>query len=57
MKSTIRIKQNSKNAHSMNVTNSVLSQIYRSPCTKTGSQLAIGVTGYNNDSGIVVIYK
>ena len=28
-----------------------------SPCSKTGSQLAIGVTGYNNDSGIIVIYK
>lgn len=35
MKSTIRIKQNNKNAHSMSVTNSVLSQIYRSPCTKS----------------------
>lgn len=35
MKSTTNIKQNNKNSHSMSLTNSVLSQIYRSPCTKS----------------------
>ena len=61
MKSTIRIKQNNKNAHSMSITNSVLSQIYRSPCTKSyaayqilsaGNSQSRRVEQYNLKNGI-----
>ena len=61
MKSTTNIKQNNKNAHSMSVTNSVLSQIYRSPCTKSyaayqilsaGNSQSRRVEQYNASHGI-----
>jgi hypothetical protein len=61
MKSTTNIKQNNKNAHSMSVTNSVLSQIYRSPCTKSyaayqilsaGNSQSRRVEQYNLKNGI-----
>lgn len=61
MKSTTNIKQNNKNAHSMSVTNSVLSQIYRSPCTKSYAAYQILSAGnsqsrraaqYNSSHGI-----
>jgi hypothetical protein len=61
MKSTIRIKQNNKNTHSMSITNSVLSQIYRSPCTKSyaayqilsaGNSQSRRVEQYNLKNGI-----
>jgi len=61
MKTTIRIKQNNKSNYPIHVTNSVLSQIYRSPCTTSytayeilsmGNFQARRAAQYNSRNGI-----